>query len=307
MSKIKVFLLALVIQLFTIGVLFTADRNNGVVYQTNGIALHFDWLEVDLTNHEVVFMTDESQPFRSGAHNVTVFVNGSPFQIPIQVNKDEKQRFTLFTPEQLLVKMEGNIPSGQIERIDLSAIVFEQHNNIPIGQKLTILTSKELCTADCLFSINAPIPNNRVNQYLLTLYTDKKRFQKYLILKEGVAEFLKAFNPLVFDITDGKKISLFESEWVAERQTQSEIIYREQQQVRSVQIITQPDYAQVYFGNELLGITPLELFFTEDAYVELTIRKEGYYEKYLELDMREVKNEFHIELEERNEEQEAEW
>jgi len=261
---------------------------------------------VECKMDEVIF-EDSTTSFSPGTHEITLFHNGSPFRIPIQVTDAEKQHFSLFSPDQLLMKMEGNIPSGQIERIDLSAILFEQHNLIPIGVKKTILTSSIDCLDECLFQIIAPIQNNSVNQYQLTIYTEEDRFQKYLILKEGVAEFLKAFNPLIFDITDGKKISLFESEWVAERQTQSEIIYRDQQQVRSVQIITQPDYAQVYFGNELLGITPLELFFTQDILIELTIQKEGYYEQRLIIDMRESQNEFHIELEERNKEIEAEW
>mgnify|MGYP001188776682 FL=1 len=261
---------------------------------------------VECKMDEVIF-EDSKTSFSPGTHEITLFHNGSPFRIPIQVTDDENQHFSLFSPDQLLMKVEGDIPSHNITQIDLNAIVFEQHNLIPIGVKKTILTSSTDCLNACLFQIIAPIQNNSVNQYQLAIYTEEDRFQKYLILKEGVAEFLKSFNPLVFDITDGKKISLFESEWVAERQMQSEIIYRDQQQVRSVQIITQPDHAQVYFGNERLGITPLELFFTQDTFIELTIQKEGYYEQHLIIDMRESQDEFHMELEERNKEIEAEW
>jgi len=295
------------IQLLTIEFIFAVDLNENVFLKSDEITLHFNFFMEDYTRDEVDFKLSEGQSLTSDVRDVVIYVKGVTFRIPIQVTDDENQHFSLFSPDQLLMKIEGDIPSHNFTQIDLNAIVFEQHNLIPIGVKKTILTSSTDCLNACLFQIIAPIQNNSVNQYQLAIYTEEDRFQKYLILKEGVAEFLKSFNPLVFDITDGKKISLFESEWVAERQMQSEIIYRDQQQVRSVQIITQPDHAQVYFGNERLGITPLELFFTQDTFIELTIQKEGYYEQHLIIDMRESQNEFHIELEERNKEIEAEW
>jgi len=291
---------------FTFFCLVSFAVNNGkeknVTMNTIMIQLSSEFL-ID----ENIYHQDAELELTKGIHNVIVHSKDSPLNIPIQVTDDKNQIFTLFTREELNLAIEAKNKNESINNIILSAIVFETHNAIPIGLKKEIITSKKILNNECILNIIHPIQNNAVNQYLLTIDIDGNHFKKYLILKEGVAEFLRSYNPLIFDIKEGKKISLFESEWVAGRQTESEIIYRDQQELKSILITTLPDDAEIYIGNELLGVTPIELFLSQDSFIGLSIKKEGYYEKYLEINMKDSKNVYFIELEDRNEEEETKW
>ena len=296
----------IVFQLLILRTVFPFSENNINNNFSDQVAIYFNLPTREFTIAENAYETEDVVKLTPGSHQVNILLDNSVFHIPFLVTQDKEQHFTLFTPDELDLHVQMKTGEQEIRSIELSAIVFELYHAVPIGFQKKILISSKIYLDSCLFSIVNPIMNNSVNHYRITLHTDGNQYNKVMILKEGVAEFLKTFNPLIIDITDGKKISLFESEWVAELQTDSEILYRDQQQIKSVKIISQPDNAQVYIENELLGVTPLELFFTQNTHIELIIRKEGYYEKLLEIDMREVKNEMKIDLEERDKEEEFE-
>lgn len=241
-----------------------------------------------------------------GNHIITLHDDAGDFDIPIEVTNDYKQQFTFFLPEDLCLKIRNKDQTERIAYIDLSAIAFVKYNSIPIGVKKNILICDNVLENEGMFKINGPIQNNSVNNYMLTINMCGNVYKKYLILNEGVAEFLKFYNPLMFEGKEDKKISLFESEWVASQKIDSEILYRDEKQIRSIIINSQPDTAAIYIGNELIGFTSHEIFIISDDIIELIISKKGYCDSYLEISTEDNSQEFLINLEERKPETEIE-
>jgi len=117
-----------------------------------------------------------------------------------------------------------------------------------------------------------------------------------MILPHGVVSFLKGIQTIAIE-EENKKISLFESEWVAQNKESSDVVYRDGLKgIRSTTIRTKPSDSDLYIGNEHIGTTPYEIFLKEDVPVFIMIRKEGYFDQELRLMRDEMGAETHIEL-----------
>jgi len=241
---------------------------------------------------------------KPGIYYVKLNFEQSSFGIPIEVSGADKQTFNLFSPEALQFKIEGKDEIDGMIMVVLSAIEFKEQNSIFFGSKKEILSSETPCGHEGRLEIKNPIPNNSVNNYLLTVYIGDEEHKKYLNLHKGVFGFLKRYSKMMFDIKEGKKISLFESEWVAEQRAESEIVYRDEKKIKSILIKTLPNNAKLYFGNLLIGKTPYELIIKGDRVFELTVRKEGYYDTYLEIDPGHLQEENLIKMEKEKPEEE---
>lgn len=232
-----------------------------------------------------------------GVYRVETKDESGWLSIPVFVDQLPQQDFYLFGPQELSIDLSLLESEYRLLRkINLSGVRFVKIGMSLVGKRSILLESDTLSQAHVSFRVVNPIFNTSVENYILSVIQEDQRYEKYMILKQGILSFLKGVEAIALEETD-KKISLFESEWVAQNQQESGIVYRDGvQEIKSTLIKTAPAVSDLYIGNEFLGHTPYELFLKEDVPVFITIKHEGYFDQEIKLIRAEMEPERIIQL-----------
>lgn len=207
--------------------------------------------------------------------------------------------------EPLFIDFENTECIPEIEDISMFAILFKEVNGIVFGKKLKILEADNIEQGVCHMRFIEVEKVSGCETFQLSILTDVEKFEKYIILQDGIKSFFELYNPLIITTGEDKKISLFESEWVAWQSVDARTLYRDSlENLRSTIIRTSIPDCSVYLGNVEIGRTPFEIVLTEDTALELTIVKEGFYDHYIKLIPETLTKEYFINMEEISEDDE---
>jgi len=283
--------------LFIITRLFSNSNIATTTSDMKGITFHYDGL---LCMDSIVYeQSDQATALflSPGIYQVNVKDPRGWLTIPVYVDHSTQQEFYLFGLKDLDINLKlSDETSRSIKNISLSAVKFRKIAMSLIGKRSVILESEVISQTGLSFHIVTPIFNTSVENYILSVIQEDKRYENYMILKQGILTFLKGVEAIALEEKD-KKISLFESEWVAQNRQTSGIVYRDGvQEIKSTVIKTDPPGSDLYIGNEFLGHTPYELFLKEDVPVFITIKHEGYFDREIKLIRAELEAEQVIQL-----------
>ena len=252
-------------------------------------------------------MRIDSLAYDESAHKINLFLSPGIYRVetkgesgwlsvPVYVDQLPQQDFHLFGSEDLSIDLSvSNNEYGLLRKISLSGVRFLKIDMSLVGKRTILLETDTLSQAEASFRIVNPIFNTSVENYILSVWEENNRYEKYMILKQGILSFLKGVEAIALE--EDKKISLFESEWVAQNRQTSGIVYRDGvQEIKSSLIKTVPANSDLYIGKEFLGHTPYELFLKEDVPVFITIKHEGYFDQEIKLIRAEMEPEQIIQL-----------
>lgn len=283
--------------LFIITIAFSTAHSATATSHKKDCSFHYEGLmRMDSITHED--FDHQMDLFLSpGVYRVETKDESGWLTIPVFVDQVPQQAFYLFGPQDLSIDLSLLESEYRLlKKINLSGVRFVKIGMSLVGKRSILLESDTLSQAHVSFRVVNPIFNTSVENYILSVIQEDKRYEKYMILKQGILSFLKGVEAIALEETD-KKISLFESDWVAQNQQESGIVYRDgAQEIKSTLIKTKPPVSDLYIGNEFLGHTPYELFLKEDVPVFITIKHEGYFDQEIKLIRAELEPERIIQL-----------